>query len=522
MTKSLTDRTISGLNWNFVSTYSNSISTIIIGIILARLLTPTDFGLVGMVTIFIGLADLFVTLGMGRAVVRFQVVTEKHIRVATTITILSSIIIFITFQLLAPLISDFYNQKNLTTILRVLSLLFIIKGINTVSYAQLQKKLEFKTITLIAISSNITYGIISIIFAFLGYGVWSLVFGRLSSSIIAAILTTRKYPVNMIPLVSKNEFKDLAGFGSGVSISNILLYGSSNIDYLIIGKLANPAVLGLYTKAFNLMTNSINKISGGMFNVLFPAFSSVQNEKDKLRRAYLRAVRTATYFIFPILGILIVSSEYIIIGLYGKEWAGAIVTFQILAFGGILRSTLMFSGAIAYATGRIFIESRQQLIYLIILSIGAYLGIQYGIEGVAVAVVLALIWMFFAQTRLAIKIIESSWREFLSSLFPALFNLFSAALFNLLLIFVLKNLFGIILYEINLLLIIFCNIVFLLTIIIFCPYAIKKDTIDWIINKYSRFIPPKILKFYFLFNKSPNPVVNTNLPLPEVQRNEMK
>jgi len=146
------------------------------------------------------------------------------------------------------------------------------------------------------------------------------------------------------PLISKKEFKELAGFGSGVSLSNILLYGSTNVGNLIIGKFISPYALGLYTRAFNLMTESISRISGGIYNVLFPAFAAAQTDKQKLRTAYLRTIQSVSYFVFPILAIMIVNSDYIIKGLYGAKWSGAITVFRILAIGGILRATLAYSG----------------------------------------------------------------------------------------------------------------------------------------------------------------------------------
>ena len=500
MSKSLTDKTISGLNWNFLKNYSNTISTLIVGIILARLLSPQEFGLVGMITIFTGFADLFATLGMGQSIIRVKNINENHIRVATTLSITASIIIYISFYFLTPLIVDFYKEPRLTPIIRVISTLFIIRGINTVSYGQLSKNLDFKSITYIHVFTNIAYGIASSILAIIGFGVWSLVYSRIVSASLAMILTTRKYPVNFKPLIKKKEFMELAGFGAGVSLSKILLYGSSNIDYLIIGKMANPFSLGLYTKAFNLMTNSIDKISGGMSTVLFPAFALVQNEKEKLRKAYFRSIKTAAFFIIPILGSMIVTGNYIIKGLYGIKWAGAVGVFQILALGGILRSTLVFSGTIAHATGRVFAEASQQLVYLLILGICAFYGIRFGIEGVAFAAVIALIWMFIAQSYLAIKIIESSWKDFFKCFIPASANLMIMVFVNLIIVFIIENYLNINSYEIKLLIIVMINIPSFLAVIIFVPFKIKGDTFDWILEKYRKYIPKKFVEFYLTFN----------------------
>lgn len=501
MSKSLTDKTLSGLNWNLLNTYSNAVITTIVGVVLARLLTPRDFGLLGMVLIFTGLADLFASLGMGQSIIRIKNITDHHIRTATTITITSSFIIYFIFYFTSPLIADFYSEPRLNSIIKVLSFLFLIRGLNTVSFGQLQKKLDFKYVMIINISSSMIYGLFSSIFALFGFGVWSLVYGKIASASIACILTLKKYPANLKFLISIKEFKELAGFGSGVSLSNILLYGSLNIDYLIIGKFINPYALGLYTRAFNLMTQSISKVTGGIYNVLFPAFAAAQNEKEKLRRAYLRTIQTTSYFVYPILAIMILNADYVIKGLYGLKWAGAVPVFQILAFGGILRTTLPYSGAIAHATGKIYTEVFQQLVYFLLLGGCAFYAIRFGIQGVAFAVVIALIWMFIAQSWLALKIIESSWRDFFKVMFPAFANLIVVVIINLAFIFILESYFRSLINEIKLIIAVVFNVVVFISLILFMPFSIKGDTFDWLIEKYKKYIPVSFINFYFSFNK---------------------
>lgn len=500
MSKSLTDKTISGLNWNFLNNYSNAIITTIVGIILARLLTPQDFGLVGMVVVFTGLADLFVSLGMGQSIIRIKNLTENHIRVATTLTIISSLTIYFVFYFLSPIIAGYYDEPRLIEIIKVLAFLFIIRGLNTVSFGQLQKNLDFKTIMVINIGSTAAYGLASCAFAIGGLGVWSLVYGKIISASFACILTLWKYPANLKLLIKKKEFKDLAGFGSGVSLSNILLYGSSNIDFLLIGKFINAYSLGLYTRAFNLMTQSISKVTGGMYNVMFPAFAAAQDDKQKLRTAYLRTIKTVSYFIFPILVIMIVNADYVIKGLYGAKWAGAVPVFQILAFGGILRATLPYSGSIAHAAGRVYTEVFQQLVYFIVLGVSAFFLLKFGITGVAFAVIIALIWMFAAQSWLALKIIESSWRDLFNALIPGLANLSAAVLINIFFVYIMENYLEYTANEIKLIIAIVFNIILFTSMIVFMPISLKGDTFTWLIEKYKKYIPKFFIKFYYSFN----------------------
>lgn len=500
MQKTLTEKTISGFNWNFLRNYSKTVINLFVGILLARLLEPQDFGLLGMTIIFTGFTDLFATLGMGSAIIRIKNLTTNHIRTATTITLIASIIIYFIFFFLAPLISEFYNEPRITSILNVLSLLFIIKGITTVSYGQITRNIDFKTILFIEISSfTIGYGLTSSVLALIGFGVWSLVIGRLASAVLSSAMTLWRVPINLKLMLGKKEFRELAGFGSGISLSNILLYGSSNVDYLIIGKFLNPFLLGLYTRAFHLMTESISKVTGGIYNVLFPAFAIVQNEPEKLRNAYFRTIKTVSFFVFPVLASCVVTAEFLIKGLYGPNWGGAVTSFQILAVGGIFRATLSYSGAIAHATGRVYAEVSQQIMYFVLLSGGALVGVNYGIEGVASAVTFALFCMFIAQSWLALKIIGSDWNEFLRNMIPGLANLVLMILINIAVFFIFKK-FVKTTDEIKLLFALIVNVLSFLGIIVFLPQSIKGDTFEWLLNKYKRFFPSRVLRVYFAFN----------------------
>lgn len=502
MSKSLTDKTISGLNWSFIGNNSMAVINIVVGIILARLLKPQDFGLLGMTYIFIGLAELFVTAGMGSTVQRIKELTIEHIRVATTITLISSSVIYSILWLTAPFIADFFSEQRVIPIIRVLALIFLIQGFITVSYGQIKRALDFKYILKIDLSSNIVgYGLTSLIFAFLGFGVWSLVYGRIVSAIISASMIMYKIPISLKPMIRKREFIELAGFGGGISISNLIFYASSNIDLLVIGKFLNPHMLGLYTRSLNLMKEALTKITGGIYNVLFPAFAAVQDDPQRLSVAYQRTIKTVSYFVYPVLVAMIINAEFVISGLYGTKWGGAITPFQILALAGILRATLPYSGALAHATGKVYQEAFQQLVYLIILGGCSIFAVKYGINGIAASIVVASLWLFFAQTWLALKIINSNWKEFFLSMLPGFGNSIFMFITNLLLFLVLKNFLHGLSYEYKLIITVVTNALLFCSVIFFMPFSVKGDTINWLIEKYEKFIPKQVISFYIAFNK---------------------
>ena len=250
------------------------------------------------------------------------------------------------------------------------------------------------------------------------------------------------------------------------------------------------------------MTLPVDKISGSIYNVLFPSFSVVQSETEKLRMAYLRTVKTVTFFLFPVLAGMAVSAEYIIKGLYGLQWSGSIEVFRILCIGGILRATLSYSGAMAVATGKIFIEVSQQVVYLLILGSISLFLVRFGIEGVGIAVVLALIWMFIAQSWLAIKIIKSNWNDYLKCMLPGFINLIIIVALNLTIIFLIETFIPAAKNEIKLAFTLVLNTVVFLMAIVFVPEKLKGDTFNWLLEKYQRFVPASIKKFYYMFNEN--------------------
>ncbi len=502
MPKSLTDKTLHGVNWNLAKTYGKTVLNIIVGIVLARLLPPSDFGLLTMTFIFIGLADLFSTLGMGASVVKQKNLTKAHIATATTITIILGFLIFAIFYFTAPLIAEFYKEIRLVPILRALSVIFIVKGVTAVSYSRLVREIDFKSILIIEFGSYLFgYSLFAIVFASLGFGVWSLVIGRLATNVLSSILTLRKVPPVLNFTIGKKEFKELFAFGSGVSFSKLFDYTGNNVDNLLIGKLINSDALGLYNRAYNLMTLPISKISSGIYNVLFPAFAKVQDNTQSLRTAYYRTIKSTAFLLFPVLTAMFAAADFIILGLYGPKWEGAIDAFKILIFAGFLRTTLSYSGAIAHATGNVYKEVFQQVVYVITLTIGAYFGAKYyGIEGVGFAVIIALGYKFVAQSNLSIKIIESNWLAFLQSLLPGIANALVMFITIYLTVILIQSEFGNYPYPVKLIITMIVGAITYLSSIIFLPTFIKGDSFTWLLEKYGKVVPNTFKNIYFKFN----------------------
>ena len=250
----LSSRTIKGIKWNFFNSVSLLIMRFVVGVVLARLIEPKEFGLMALAIIFTGFLQIFSTMGMGSAIIQKKIINDNYIKIAFSISLISGITLCIILFLLAPLVGDFFNEYKLTLIIRVLSFVFILNSITSIGQGLLAKELRFKRLFFIDLSSYfLGYSLISITLALFGFKVWSLVWGTLGSGLIqfVLVLVFVKFPKRIV--LKRKQIKELLFFGGGISIANMLTYFSNHIDNLIVGKFLNPASLGLYNRAFGLM-----------------------------------------------------------------------------------------------------------------------------------------------------------------------------------------------------------------------------------------------------------------------------
>lgn len=414
-------RTLHGVVWNFLRVFGQTFLSLGAGIILARLLPPADFGLLAIAMVFIGFAELIASIGMGPAIVQRPTLNDRVLVVANTLSLIAGGLLFALCWLLAPWLGRFFADPRVTDILHVLSVPLWASALAAVSRSLLIRQMNFRRLFAIDLAAYLVgYAAVSITLALLGYGVWSLVWGTTVSLLLqaaAALLQVR--PALKLSLAAK-ESRELLGFGGGVSLNNTINYLAANVDYLTIGKFLSPALLGLYTRAYQLVTMPVSKIAATLSGALFPSYAEIQGDPARLGRAYLKAVNATALITFPVLTGFAVSADTVISGLYGPHWHGAVPAFRILAVAGMLKAIFHIAGPIAQATGQIYAEVRRQTIYLVILSAGCLAAVAYGIEAVAWAVVGGSLWLYLAMAQLACRIVDCRWREFFAAQGPGL------------------------------------------------------------------------------------------------------
>jgi teichuronic acid exporter len=331
---SLKDKAIKGVFWSLVERFGNQGIQFAIGLILARLLLPEDYGLIGMILVFISLAQVFVEGGFPSALIRK---TEPSVLDYSTVFWFNLIVAFICYTILflsAAFIADFFDEPKLIELTRIVGFNIIINSIGVIQRTILSKDLNFKSQAKINLCSIILSGGLGVICAFKDYGVWSLVIQNLFRNIFtsAALWFTSKWRPSFV--FSKSSFKELFGFGSKLLFSSLINAVSENLFSLIIGKLYNAKSLGFYTRANQFQKLPVSSIYGSVSVVSYPVLSELQNDQVKLKEGYRSMIRMIAFFLFPIMAILAAISESMIHVVLTNKWLPSVPILQILCIIG--------------------------------------------------------------------------------------------------------------------------------------------------------------------------------------------
>ncbi len=416
----LGERAISATQWRLASSGVQGGLHFAVGVILARLVSPTEFGLVALAAVVVGLASLISDLGLGPAIVRQRPLTDAHLRVGFTASLLIGLMLALLVLAVSPLAGRLLDNAALPAVLGAESLLFLFAGMGIPSRALLRRRLAYRPLFLIDAGSYLVgYGLVAVALAVMGYGVWSLVLGALLQSLLASLLLLGTAGMPLRPLLRRAELRDLMSFGAGISLNQVVNYAARNGDNFIVGRWLGTHPLGLYARSYNLMMLPQNYFTIALSSVLFPAFCESTDDRSRLTRGYLLAIQMSALVAAPVMVVMIVAAPHLIVALYGEPWIGAAVPLQILCAAGVCRTVYHVSGALAQASGKVYAELRRQVVYAVLVLGGAALGASYGIVGVALGVSAAIVYMYVAMAWLSIQITGCSWLSFFGAQVPA-------------------------------------------------------------------------------------------------------
>ncbi len=421
VTESLSDRTARAVQWRVIGAVISVLFQLAVGVLLARLLTPADFGVMTLAVMVLGLAQLLGDLGIGDAVVQRARLTGHHIRTAFTFSVMLGLALAAVMMIAAPLGAILMGDPQVTPVLRVLSARFVFRGASAVAEALQRRQLDFRRLFFIdTLSYVLGFGGVAVTLALLGFGVWSLVWGSLVQALLASVAQLAAARHSIRPLLVRRYLTDLLHFGFGSTVSRAVNYLALNGDNFVVGRWIGPASLGAYERAYALMSLPRSYVANVMSTAMFPAFAQLQAEPTRVRRGYLLLTKLTATIAAPSMVTLAVVAPHLVRGLYGPQWSGVIVPLQILSIGGYLRALYHLGGVVAQSHGRVYGEMRRQIVYAGLVIVGALVGSRYGVPGVAAGVSVATLFMFIAMAHLALRITETPWHSYFGVQFGAL------------------------------------------------------------------------------------------------------
>ena len=388
---SLTAKVRSGVLWNLAGQVAQQVLRIGFSVLLARLLTPREFGLMGMVGVFTGFAGIFIELGLGQAIIQRKHLTPHHLSTALSLSLVSAGGLCMLFFSASGLIALIYNEPSLKPLVQVLSFQFLLSATGLVHGALLRREMHFKDLAFIETAAFVAGSSVAVAAACLGAGVWSLVLNSLAYTMVN--MTLLWWRSGWCPRLGldRRAFQDLWSYGKHLVGFNALHYWARNADNYLIGKYYGPADLGAYNRAYQLMLMTSQQVTGNVTGVLFPAMSQMQDDVPRFRNALLKSHRVIALFAFPLAAGVSLLAEPLILVLFGAKWKEVIPLIRVLAWTGLGQS-LSTQGLVFNSLGRPDLTFKVGATNSVIVVLSFLCGLPWGAMGVAVAYTAAW-WM---------------------------------------------------------------------------------------------------------------------------------
>lgn len=398
--------------WAFAGVGGQQVCRFIVVIILARLLTPEAFGIVAGAQVILAFSEVLRNFGVGSALIQARNLTVGMERTGATIVLITTVVMCLLLIMIAEPLGSLMNIPELVDVLPLLLLAFLLRGLVGPSQMLLNRDMQFKKLAVIELGSYVIgYALVAVWLAYLGYSYWSLIIASVVQAFISSALIFMQRPVFPTFRVKRDDALSLLNFGGGMFLSQLINNVARRGDNVIVSAMLGPAALGFYSRGYAIM-DVANGVFGTVFyKVLFPGFSKKQRKKSSLeRRAEMFALAhaAAAFIMVPTSAIIFLLSEEIVWLVLGDKWGSVAPVLQILSLGMYFRLAYKVSGASIAASGAVYQGALRQLLYAVLVVLGALVGSRNGLVGVAYAVLFALIIHWLAMTYLASKLLSSS------------------------------------------------------------------------------------------------------------------
>jgi O-antigen/teichoic acid export membrane protein len=420
MSSDLKQTAAKGSGWSAIERLGSQGTQFLFGIILTRILLPEDYGMVGLVLIFIAVGQTLVDAGFSSALIWKKNTTQTDYSSVYYFNIGVSLIIYIFFFFLAPLIARFYEKPELITLIRVICLNFIILSFGVIQQTILYKNFDIKTLAKVNFIGSLLGGILSVILALKGFGVWAIVVQILSKNIISTALLWIFNSWRPIWVFSMGSIKSLFNYGSKIMIAGLLYSIFQNLYFVIIGKIFPIVTLGYYTRAVQLSEFPVTTVSSIFQRITFPVFSILQDETERLKNAVRKSLRTIVFILYPVMFGLMASSDIFIELMFSAKWLPASIFFKLLCILGLLYPFLVINDEVLKAKGRSGLLLKLQIISKVIIVINFVITYRWGISAIIIGQIVSVFITFSINAWITGRLITYSQLQQLRDTFPYL------------------------------------------------------------------------------------------------------
>lgn len=362
MSKTLKQQAVSGIAWTSVERFTQQIIQFVLGIAIARILAPQDYGIIGMTAIFFAVATTFIDSGFGSALIQKKDRNEVDYSTCFYFNVLVGVALYAILWIASPAIADFYRTPILCDVTRVLGLTMLINSLSISQTAKMTAEMKFKEMAIISIVTQLVTGLIGLYLAYAGWGVWALVFQQLSSCLARLLmmeLFLRWYPRWVF---SKSSFKHMFSYGSKILCSGLINTVYDNLYTLVIGRAFSAKEVGYYNRGNQFAILPTNTILSIFMKVAFPLMAQVQDDVENLKTAYKKFLRVPLFVLYPLLFGLIALAKPLILVLLGEKWLPAVPLLQVLCIGSFFDPLTHINLNILYVKGRTDLVLRLELI----------------------------------------------------------------------------------------------------------------------------------------------------------------
>jgi O-antigen/teichoic acid export membrane protein len=377
--------------WKYLERSASQAMSFIVSIVLARLLAPEDFGLLALVMVFILFANVFVQSGLNTALVQKKDASNLDFSTVFWLSLTIAVIVYAVLFFTAPLIADFYENENLIPVVRVLGITLLLGPFNSVQEAYIQKHFLFKKLFFRSLAVIVPSGIFGILLAYFGFGIWALVWQQLANAFLMCFFMLFMVPWKPALEFSVANAKKLFSFGGKLLTAQIINSFQENLHNVIIGKIFFPATLAFYNRGSSFPNIIINNVNESLHSVLFPALSSIQEDRERVKNMTKKSIILSTYIITPMMAILAVVSESLVEILLGEKWLPAVPFMQIYCFIYALWPLHTTNLASLFALGKSGTVSVQQVFKLIFHLLGIVICILFFKSAIYLALIMAII-----------------------------------------------------------------------------------------------------------------------------------